>query len=293
MGHVIEFGSAIFISGDVYQGRSFSQKLCLDLHGHENVLRLAKAFKAVQLAAKSIRDFHVSLKNHPPLEASIDHLFPSPTSLDGTPLPALSFKCRLSRTGHRYIFPREADEVRSAMYIATLQVPATSEAEEPSRDVEVVVKFTSRYGAEAHSLLAQKGFAPTLHACREVLGDLYMVVMDYIAGETAWSLSESKKKIPPTVWDDVKTAIEILHEKNLVFGDLRQQNIMCVPTESGDGMRAKLVDFDWAGTDGKARYPTTMNAKLKDWAPGMGRYKIMQKSHDLAMLQKLRERWLD
>ncbi|TBU21455.1 hypothetical protein BD311DRAFT_678300, partial [Dichomitus squalens] len=289
MGHFIEFGSVVSIGGDVYYGRSYSQKLYLGFHGHKDVLRLAKAFRAVQLATKSIRDFHTSLATHRPLGVSIEHLFPSPTPLDGTPLPVLAFKCRLSRTGRRYIHPRNEDEVRSAMYIATLQVPAASGAVESSSvgtSVEVAVKFTARYGVAAHELLAKQGLAPILYACRPVLGDLYMVVMEFVSGKTAWNMIESCEQIPHPVWADVQKAIEALHEKDLVFGDLRLPNIMCVPTESG-GMRAKLVDFDWAGIHGKDRYPTTMNAQLKDWAPGMDRYEIMLKDHDRQMLEKL------
>ncbi|TBU41190.1 hypothetical protein BD309DRAFT_868775, partial [Dichomitus squalens] len=261
MGHFIEFGSVVSIGGDVYHGRSYSQKLYLSFHGHKDVLRLAKAFRAVQLATKSIRDFHTSLATHRPLGVSIEHLFPSPTPLD----------------------------VRSAMYIATLQVPAASGAVESSSvgtSVEVAVKFTARYGVAAHELLAKQGLAPILYACRPVLGDLYMVVMEFVSGKTAWNMIELCEQIPHPVWADVQKAIGALHEKDLVFGDLRLPNIMCVPTESG-GMRAKLVDFDWAGIHGKDRYPTTMNAQLKDWAPGMDRYEIMLKDHDRQMLEKL------
>ena len=286
-GNFIEFGSAVFIGGDVYQGRSFSHKLCLDFHGHENVLRLTKAFQAVRLATESIQDFHESMRRRLALKDSIDHYFPSPTPLDDAPLPALSFKCRLSPTGRRYVHPRNLEEVRSALYIATLQAPASSDAVEPLRNVEVVVKFAPRYGAEAHRLLAEKGLAPTLHACRKVLGDFYMIVMDYVPGETAESLIDSRTRIPAPVWDDVKTAIDILHEKDLVFGDLRLPKIMCVPTEFGDSMRAKLVGFDWAGTHGQDRYPTTMGAEFRQWAPGMHRYEVMLKRHDLAMLRRL------
>ena len=77
-----------------------------------------------------------------------------------------------------------------------------------------------------------------------------------------------------------------MHEADMVFGDLRPPNIMCIPTESG-GMRAKLVDFDWVGVHGRDRYPATMNDQLEDWAPGMVRYGVMLKEHDLAMLERL------
>ena len=87
-------------------------------------------------------------------------------------------------------------------------------------------------------------------------------------------------------WDDVKKAVKILHEANMVFGDLRTPNIMCVSTGTGR-MRAMLVDFDWAGVHGRDRYPATMNSQLNEWAPGMVRDGVMLKDHDLGMLEKL------
>ena len=68
-------------------------------------------------------------------------------------------------------------------------------------------------------------------------------MMDYVFGETAWSLIKSRTKISSTVWDDVETAIDILlHEENLVFDNMRLPKIIRVPTESGDSMRAKHFD---------------------------------------------------
>ena len=85
------------------------------------------------------------------------------TKLDDTPLPVLSFKRRLSRTGRLDVYLHNLEEVRSAMYIATL-VSSSSNAAESSHDVEVVVMFIARYVAQAHSLLSEEGLAPTSYA---------------------------------------------------------------------------------------------------------------------------------
>ena len=97
---------------------------------------------------------------------------------------------------------------------------------------------------------------------------------------------ESCEVIPRTVFDDVEKALAILHDNDLVFGDLRPPNIICVLTESGE-KRAKLVNFDWAWVHGWDRYPATMNAPSDEWAPGMGPNEVMMKKHDLAMFRKL------
>jgi tRNA A-37 threonylcarbamoyl transferase component Bud32 len=49
--------------------------------------------------------------------------------------------------------------------------------------------------------------------------------------------------------DDLRTLVRSFHEEGLVHGDLREPNILC------DGERALLVDFDWGGVVGEARYP--------------------------------------
>ena len=55
-------------------------------------------------------------------------------------------------------------------------------------DQKVIVKFTARYNDEAHHLLAKSVFAPRLHFCERVVGDLYMVVMDRADGKSVWQL---------------------------------------------------------------------------------------------------------
>ena len=65
------------------------------------------------------------------------------------------------------------------------------------------------------------------------------------------------------------------------FGDLRPPNVMI--TNEG---KVKLVDFNWVGEDGQARYPYLISSQIS-WAPGVKRYAIMKKEHDLHMLEQL------
>jgi len=53
-----------------------------------------------------------------------------------------------------------------------------------------------------------------------------------------------------------------------------------------DKNEVKLVDFDWAGEDGQAWYPYLMSSQIS-WAPGVRRYAIMKKEHDLYMLEQM------
>lgn len=85
-----------------------------------------------------------------------------------------------------------------------------------------------------------------------------MVVMERVPGKP---MSEFEKhSLPSTVFDDVKAAIDILHDQDLVFGDLRASNIMIVGEDKNHAM---LVDFDLAGRHDQDKYPTYMYRKFK------------------------------
>ena len=89
-------------------------------------------------------------------------------------------------------------------------------------------------------MLAAEGLAPKLHYCAMVVGGVYMVVMDCVEGVPLWCA-----QIPSdysTILNDLQRAMETLHRSNLVFGDLRIQNILL----KGEG-GAMIIDFDWAG----------------------------------------------
>ncbi|EKM49127.1 uncharacterized protein PHACADRAFT_265818 [Phanerochaete carnosa HHB-10118-sp] len=187
------------------------------------------------------------------------------------------------------------------MYIASIPCSGTaagcaaSSSGSASEDssVEVLVKFTKRYNAKAHRILDEEGFAPRLYSCSRVYGDLYMVVMEYLVGETMFDRQEAGKSLPQSLYTDVDIAIGKLHEADIVFGDLCLPNIMCVPESGGPsgspgGLRAKLVDFDWAGTDGEDTYPVTLNDKLPDWVGGMERGEVMRKEYDIGLLEMVR-----
>jgi hypothetical protein len=127
------------------------------------------------------------------------------------------------------------------LYLATMTRPlsadedtVTSSSVEALTDkFKVVVKFTARYHPEAYRLLANEGLVPVLHMCVPVCGSLFMVVMDHVNRETAWHAVNRGELLLYDIYRDIKDAIERLHSKNLVFGDLHTPNIMVVPGRSG------------------------------------------------------------
>ena len=157
----------------------------------------------------------------------------------------------------------------------------------------VFVKFTAHYNEAAHRLLADHDppLAPALHFCGRVIGDLYMVVMEYIAGASPLLGFFPPSPLPRTprpevVRKTITKALELLHKQDIVFGDLRPLNILHLR----DDDRVFLVDFDWAGKDGEARYSPCLNEEL-DLGADVVRWAVMKKSHDTENLERVMK-WL-
>ncbi|KZT07892.1 uncharacterized protein LAESUDRAFT_650178 [Laetiporus sulphureus 93-53] len=282
MANRLEISAAIFTDG-IYADKLVSLDLLLGFDGEENVLRLARILHVLAISAQEICAHYEEARNNPPSDL-IAVVLPDPTPVLGETLPKMTFKSKLSRSNKALDIVKTDAERCHGLYLATMPQPPPVGSNPSSEALrEVVVKFTKRYNPEAHRLLAAEGLAPALHACSQVLGGLYMVVMDRI--RDGQPLELCRNRISQTVYDDVKKAMSLLHAENIVFGDLRLPNIMLLP--SG---RAMLVDFDWADADGKGRYSSMLNDSLVDhWAPGVQRRAIMTKEHDIFMLERLKD----
>ncbi|KAF8330247.1 hypothetical protein F5887DRAFT_1287342 [Amanita rubescens] len=157
----------------------------------------------------------------------------------------------------------------------------------PAQDI--VVKFVDRYGRKAHQILADQGVAPKLLYCGSPrLNDdepsyqsISMVVMEYIDGDM---FTVTKKKMSEesveTVRSTVRRALELLHSRGFVFGDLRPPNVMI--TKDGE---VKLIDFNWAGEEGQAKYPLLISSEIA-WPEGVKALAVMRREYDLDMLRK-------
>jgi serine/threonine protein kinase len=166
----------------------------------------------------------------------------------------------------------------------TLRARTTTE---PAQDI--VVKFVERYGERAHRILADEGLAPKLffYGSPRLSEDqpsyrsLSMVVMEYIDGET---LAQVKEEMDAQTTEDVRIelrrAVHLLHDHGLVFGDLRPPNVMITKAH-----RVKLIDFNWAGEKGQARYPDLMSPGI-NWPEGVKALAVIETDHDFDMLSK-------
>ncbi|EKM53157.1 uncharacterized protein PHACADRAFT_210864 [Phanerochaete carnosa HHB-10118-sp] len=142
---------------------------------------------------------------------------------------------------------------------------------------KVVVKFAHAYSCRGHKLLADHKLAPELWFCEKVESvDMYVVVMDFVPSRTIGPLSDADCEC-------LRDAMKILHGEKLVFGDLRRPNIL--QCRGGGTM---LIDFDWCGESGKARYP--LDILIDDtmpWHEGVERGGLITKEHDNHLLNNL------
>ncbi|PPQ82774.1 hypothetical protein CVT25_009269 [Psilocybe cyanescens] len=270
----LEISVAVCV-GPVYVTKLLTLELTLGFHASESSIRLARVFKALSRCRENLKDYYDGvIKLEPP---KLSCLYPSPAAIDPSQkLPKLTYRQLLTRDGQPTSALVDLGNVCTAMYIASLALgDGTSK--------EVIVKFTARYNEAAHRILAEAGFAPTLHFCGRVAGDLYMIVMDRVAWKSIWQLKVYKTPVPAIVAKQVEQAINLLHKEDIVFGDLRTNNILYVASES----KAVIVDFDWAGTDKKSRYPVTLNPSSV-WAEDVIPYGLMHKNHDLWQLEQLK-----
>ena len=245
--------------------------LSLGFHASDNIIRLARVFGALSRCRLDLHNYYDRVSNLRPPRLSC--LYPNPTLIDRSKtLPPLTYRRFLSRAGRPTSALVDLGNATTSMYIATLG----------DTNEEVIVKFTARYNEVAHRLLAGADLAPKLHFCERVIGDLYMVVMDCVDGMSVWQLQQDNKPVPAVVLKDIDNALHILHAKDIIFGDLRDPNILYLASEEC----AMLVDFDWCGKDGEDRYSATLNPS-NAWPEDVSPYSIMRKAHDIWQLDRL------
>ncbi|KAG1779904.1 hypothetical protein EV702DRAFT_965107, partial [Suillus placidus] len=152
---------------------------------------------------------------------------------------------------------------------------------------QICIKFARSYSREVHDFCASKGHAPELIAYKPLAGGWNMVIMDALdIGIGYWPgsyqpLSAMAVLDRQPLKEAITSLIEELHNYNggYVHGDLRDTNFFV-----GDNKGFMLLDFDWAGPIGKARYPAYLNRSIRRPDGARDGEKIVAK-HDLDMLR--------
>jgi len=285
-GNRLVVSTAIYTDA-IYADKLLSVDLVLGTHGPDNVLRVARMFMAITRCADQLRLVYRGLETLPPVVPGVMYPRPTPCPPDAE-IPHLEFFSKVDRVEGTPIDAITESNQPHAIYLARTPLGPSTD-----RSTTVLVKFTARYNERAHRLLANHvpPLAPALHFCGRVVGDLYMVVMQYIAGASPLHRFFPPSALPRTPKPEVvrKTlteALGLLHKQGIVFGDLRPLNIL----HSRDDDRVFLVDFDQAGKDGEDRYSPCLNDAV-NLGGDVSRWEVMKKSHDNENLERVMK-WL-
>jgi hypothetical protein len=153
---------------------------------------------------------------------------------------------------------------------------------------QLCVKFAYRqYGEDVHRMLIQNKMAPELFDVSRIDGGPTMIVMEMLdnSWQTLYNFAQMEPRwenpsIKSTIRERLEEIVTKLEEGGFVHGDFRANNIMI---KSGEEESAMVVDFDWAGEDGKVHYPLYRNHTGIQWPAEVA--SAICVSHDRSMLE--------
>lgn len=175
----------------------------------------------------------------------------------------------------------------TSQYPGKLVFRATTETADSSL---LCVKFARQYSETTHRFLSRLGHAPTFRAIVALPGGWYMIVMDYtqyvsLENPTVVFSDHSRDKVKLKVMEIVQN----LHDNNLVHGDIRPANILAdlETLAESKSCAIHIIDFDWAGTIGEAKYPLRVNTKTVLRPEGASDGQLITAAHDIEMVRLL------
>ncbi|KAI0302816.1 hypothetical protein B0F90DRAFT_1712295 [Multifurca ochricompacta] len=262
-------GPWMCIAGGIYLEKAIVQPLTdyiwlgSDAFKEQRFHSTLRLFAALKSAISSLRDYYESLDPSNVIPRDLQYSFP--------------FIKNYGSQSFKYLAPLADYRTGKLVYKAVLH----------GSDQLIVVKFVSTYNAEAHRLLATHQLAPILHFAgtediqRTQYGERFMVIMDFVDG------SEPKEgPLSIEQYGQVNQAVQLLHQQNFVFGDLRTSNLLI---SSGEKKMMMLIDFDWCGKADESVYPSTLNTDSGiQWPDEVWPGEVMKKEHDVTMLERLR-----
>jgi len=240
----------------------------LTTHWADEIARnaIASSLDAFKKTIRSLEEYYKTLKSAPLVDSAspLIRTFPYQTSYRDKDGQEAKFKYQ-SRIDEKLVFRALGDDGE-----------------------DLCVKFAKRYSEDVHQFLADLGHAPRLRAVISLPADWFMIVMDFSKFvrlvEVLPRLADSKGRLKSKIQDIVQK----LHDNNFVHGDIRDVNILVDPeTLTGDDCSIYLLDFDWAGNEQEARYPTRVNTISVQRPEGVADGELITKSHDMEMVSRL------
>ncbi|KAG6372710.1 hypothetical protein JVT61DRAFT_7477 [Boletus reticuloceps] len=276
-GPYISFGGSILT--DIYNFQPFTDYMFPGSYSYmaSKTNHIAKVFGVFRSALNKLRDKYKGLEYYGPMRKNRSRLLPQPGYLADPNIQTLAFKTRFLPRGC-YYYP-----ICLALFLAKFG------------GQQVMVKFSERYSPDAHYAVAKAGLAPKLLFHTRLRGGVHMAIMEYIDGSDA-KHEFSNRELTDDVVKQVKAAITILHDMNLVHGDVRRSNILIKKEQESEAAtdvdparhayRAYLVDFDRVGLASVDRYTPFLNMVIY-WPPGVRPGGLMEKEHDDVLFQRI------
>ncbi|KAL5537290.1 hypothetical protein ACEPAF_1113 [Sanghuangporus sanghuang] len=231
----------------------------LTCHSTDEISRdaIASVWNAFKETIRNLESYYDTLVD-PPI--TINLTFPYPTS-----------------------YVDETDQVVNFTYLSRIEGNLVFTAQTNGDPKEkICIKFTRRYSETAHRLLADHGYTPQLRRVVPRPGNWLQVVMDY-SNYAPLSDAHLNSDEQEKVRSSVQRIVQVLHKNDIVHGDIREVNILI----DKETLSVQLIDFDWAGTDGQARYPRQINTKSVRRPHGASDGKLITKEHDTKMVDFL------
>lgn len=231
---------------------------------------VARIFGAFKNTVTTLKDYYTTLETNPTLPFTPANCrFPYPNAF------------KHLETGVSTLFSLEAQPLGDKL----LYTGSTNAG------IDIIVKFTRRYGTQLHLHCSSLGCAPPLLGREELDGGWLMIIMRHMIDYHPFSTLD-KRSLSSRLRPILSDLVHSFHQQNLVHGDLRDTNVLV--REDGEQLEVKLVDFDWGGVAGEVRYPSAINC-IDIWRPlGVTDGMPITKAHDTEMLEFMFDslRWL-
>jgi serine/threonine protein kinase len=164
-------------------------------------------------------------------------------------------------------------------------------AHDPLANCCVIVKFARSYSFELHTYLERKKRAPRLFGFQRLPGGWFVVVMEYLEKFDPLQLQvEDGAAFTSELEGELLALVHEMHDQNLVHGDLREANILVPREGTADELNRPfvIVDFDWGGEIGRAKFPDVrLNPHI---CVGDKRTRLVQRTDDTKTLSGMFER---
>ena len=113
----------------------------------------------------------------------------------------------------------------------------------------ILVKFSRTYGKELHQFCATRNYVPKLLAFEKLPGGWFGIAMEYLSEAVRVTYSPFLIEHGMTWMNKMEEIVKAFHEHGYVHGDLRVPNFIV------DNEKLLLIDFNWGGKEGEAKFP--------------------------------------